>query len=124
MMPDWAPGDPVLVGKSAMYKIQTCARAQNLPNDYLPYTSKFGDDPKFLFRAVAMGYGQRFAHSLSRSYHDLLATSGVPYDIEGTAATQETDGSPLRVMAKPGPLPQITSHCHGKQRAGQVSNPI
>ena len=52
MMPDWSPGDPV--GKSAMYTIQACARAQNLPDDYLPYMSKFSDDPKFLFRAVAI----------------------------------------------------------------------
>jgi len=27
-------------------------------------------------------------------------------------------------VARPGPLPQIASRCHGKQRAGQVPNPI
>ena len=97
MLPDWRPGDPV--GQSAMFTIDTsrCARAQNLPDDYLPYMQQFNSDPKFLFRAVSMGYGQRFAYTLSRSYHDLLLKAGVPFDIEATASTQATKTVPSKV---------------------------
>ena len=95
MLPDWRPGDPV--GQSAMFTIDTCARAQNLPDDYLPYMQKFNPDPKFLFRAVSMGYGQRFAYTLARSYHDLLLKAGVPFDIEATASTPATETVPSKV---------------------------
>ena len=87
------------MGQSAMFTIDTCARAQNLPDDYLPYMQQFNPDPKFLFRAVSMGYGQlqRFAYMLSRSYHDLLLKAGVPFDIEATASTQATKTVPSKV---------------------------
>lgn len=95
---DWKEGDPV--GTSIMFSINECAKAQNVAGDYLPYLATFNPDPGFGRKALAMGFGQRFALAMAESHMKTLIQAGVPFDILGTASTRSVDGSISRVQHK------------------------
>jgi len=80
-----------------MFTVAEVARAQNVADDYVPYLTQFSTDPKFALRALAMGFGQRFALAMASSHIDTLVKAGVPYDILETMSIPPKDGKPSKV---------------------------
>ena len=91
----WEYGDPV--GVCNMLTVDHARKGANLPSDFIGYMKQFNNTDGFVFKSIAMGFGQRFGVAMAQSHMDTLVKAGVPFDIECTVGAPPGSNGASRV---------------------------